>query len=188
MTQHTRKPKRKKRHKRSPNEPYRMFERRKVQGKNRHHLFPESRFPPYFTKPMRAQWGNVINKPIVHHNAWHDLFEELTPEEAIVYLVEHVYPKGTFTRVVFRVNWQGISKRRYRYRRYSQSNILDYRWRNQRGLRHQQIAAYRRLFRKMDPVLVLQHIVQEWSPPGYFVSYYFAAKVRGGESICKSVY
>ena len=70
--------------------------------KTRHHLIPRSRC----SRLESHGKGNIKMVERRYHEAWHTLFENMTPFEILICLVNHWAPRGFFTQVQIRARWE----------------------------------------------------------------------------------
>lgn len=123
-----------------------------------HHLVPSSRC----RVRDGTHVGNVRRVPRIVHEAWHNLFEAMTPFEVLAYIVTVLAERGYFTEAHFEAQWEGAV----------------YRFDLSAPKREEPILAIKRSFRPLDWQLVFggtvtwfsaaEQVVNQWSPPNYF--------------------
>ena len=128
--------------------------------KTKHHLIPRS----------RCQKGegqkNIRTVPRCYHEAWHNLFANMTPFEVIVCIVYRRAPVGYFSKVELDCEWEN-NKHSFRLESQPTEPIermitvyaekLDSRY-----------SDWQFLFRDKTFDIVIAEIVTAWAPEGFF--------------------
>ena len=128
--------------------------------RTRHHMVPVSKT----TQDDRIRLGK-INIKIVdwrYHDAWHAVFGNLTPYEAVLLVIKELAPEGHFTQAKISVSWD----------RFKHSFQLDPTQHRSEETKYKPCKKYpeyiKLLFGARGWVDVVAHIVYNWSPDGYF--------------------
>lgn len=99
--------------------------------------------------------------PRFKHEAWHRVFDDKTPKEALVHIIQCFAPVGTvFTEIYIETTWEKTIDTfqirepiRIAHARTHESEVMD---------------AWRTLFERKSFFSILAEIVCDWAPHGYF--------------------
>jgi hypothetical protein len=124
-----------------------------------HHMTPTSRL----TGVSRSDRSNIKVVIQKSHDHWHRIFENKTPFEAVVFLVEQMAPRGYFTLVEFRASYDGVNEE-YSCKNPGSAVRSVY-------VSPTQYEAWNQLFGKKDWIFAIKEVMVNWSPKGYFIYY-----------------
>lgn len=123
----------------------------------RQHMVAQSRCR---TEEERVDPENIKIVMWMYHEAWHVIFSNRTPFEAIVYIIEEVAPLGYFVGVNLRTNWRSFQE--------SYSLKEGRKKEKKRELSSKAKGAWELLFGRKNYFQVVSHIINEWSPKSYY--------------------
>ena len=144
--------------------------------KTRHHMLPLSRIKredhagrPNFSRENRklVRWRL--------HEAWHNVFDTLTPYEAVLLIIRELSPPDYFIEAEIKVSW-GRYEHEFKLAE-SDGVTLPPRRKSQR-----REEAMKLLFADRDWVNAVSHVVYDWSPAGYFQYVHVVGKDEKGEN------
>ena len=130
--------------------------------KTRHHMMPLCRISldEIVDRPQFSR-ANIKYVQWRLHQAWHEVFDTLSPYEAVLLVIRDLSPPGYFTKAEIRVAWQKYS---HDFELIGETDVT-LPPRRKSANRDQ---AMRLLFGKRDWVDIVAQIVYVWSPVGYF--------------------
>lgn len=139
----------------------------------RHHAIPSSRCKTNGGKHGRA---NILRVPHGIHDAWHQMFVNMTPIEVIAWIVRHKAEEGYFTDVHIVAEWEDAH--------YEFVHSSDHRINAERKGRYKPVC-WRKVFgqnRSLHDAVVL--ILESWCPKeGYIISARVTSKPEPGTQV-----
>jgi len=144
--------------------------------KTKHHMVPLSRIK----REDHAGRPNFTRDNLKHirwrlHEAWHSVFDTLTPFEAVLLIIRELSPPGYFIEAEIQVSWG-------RYEHEFKLADIDNVTIPPRKKSKQREEALKLLFANRDWVNAISHVVYDWSPTDYFRFVHIVGKNDQGEN------
>jgi hypothetical protein len=139
----------------------------------RHHLHPRSRLQD----PLVSPPGNIRDFRHRYHYAWHQLFQNMVPIEALACVAAMWAPPGLFRRIELEVNWDGHSMEyEHVYGRHKEPTRIHTAFFDSLQRRYRFWLA---LFQNKPWTLILLDIITCWAPVDYFSHIHIIAVDQG---------
>ena len=137
-------------------------------------MWPTSRL----VQVAKSEKTNIKSAIKKHHEHWHTLFENKTPLEAVIFVIEQMAPLGYFTKVEIHASYDGTDE--VYTCTYPGTAVRP------QYVRPAQYEAWYHLFGQKDWIFAIKEMIQNWAPAGAFSYFRLESVHRDREVIVTS--
>ncbi|NUM25935.1 MAG: hypothetical protein HUU49_04985 [Candidatus Buchananbacteria bacterium] len=140
-----------------------------------HHMIPRSRLGPERRNTLGRR--NIKRVQWQYHDAWHCLFLNMTPYEAVICIIERLAPPDYFSNVRLKAVWGG-AEYEYSLRAEREPILMIDHYRTKKDCDR----FLKTLFAGKDWPAIISEVVTSWSPEGYWQTAVVRTHQRGRRS------